>query len=260
VADVRPLTGRCAFVTGANSGIGEATARLLAAEGAAVGLVARRRDELERVARDLDRAASVPTDVADPDAVLRALDEVEAQLGPIDIVVSCAGIIGPTALADLTPDLWQRTIAVNLSGSYYVGREAGLRMYRRGGGQIVNVASDLAFTAVPGYTDYCASKAGVVGLTRGLAVELAPRVRVNAVAPGPVETPMLDHEFAVAHDPGRAWQETVQRVPLRRISKPVEIARAILFVIVDATYMTGSVLSLDGGTTVLNRLAGDAQE
>jgi NAD(P)-dependent dehydrogenase (short-subunit alcohol dehydrogenase family) len=252
------LSGRCALITGASSGIGEATARLFARSGARVSLVARRAEELERVAEGLEHAIVIPTDVADHRAVLRAIEETESRLGPIDIAVSCAGVIGPTAIEELTPEVWHRTIGINLSGAFHVGREAGLRMRSRGGGHIVNVASDLAVTAMPGYTDYSAAKAGVVGLTRGLATEFAPTVLVNAVAPGPVNTPMMDHELAMSANPAQARDETVRRVPLRRISEPDEIARAIRFLVTEATYTTGAVLALDGGTTVLSRLSGDA--
>jgi NAD(P)-dependent dehydrogenase (short-subunit alcohol dehydrogenase family) len=252
------LYGRCALITGASSGIGEATARLFAREGARVSLVARRTEELHRVAADLDQAIVVSTDVADHRAVHDAIEKTESCLGPIDIAVSCAGVIGPTAIEELTPEVWQRTIAINLSGAFYVGRETGLRMRSRGGGHIVNVASDLAATAMPGYTDYSAAKAGVVGLTRGLAAEFAPTVLVNAVAPGPVNTPMMEHELAMNPYPDAAREETIRRVPLRRISEPDEIAHAIRFLVTEATYTTGAVLALDGGTTVLSRLSGDA--
>ena len=252
------LAGRCAIVTGASSGIGAATARLLADEGAAVGLVARREAELRRVAAGLDRALVLPADVSDVGQVLGALDSAEAALGPVDIVVNCAGVIGPTPLAELTPELFDRTLAINLSGVFYLSREAGLRMRARHGGHIVTVASDLAATAMPGYVDYSASKAGLVGLTRGLAVELAPTVLVNAVAPGPVDTPMMDHELAADPDPQAAREATMRRVPLQRIAGPAEVARAILFLLTDASYTTGAVLALDGGVTALSRLSGDA--
>jgi NAD(P)-dependent dehydrogenase (short-subunit alcohol dehydrogenase family) len=173
------------------------------------------------------------------------------------VLVNCAGVIGPVPLDDLTPQIWDQTLAINLSGPFYLGREAGLRMRRRGSGHIVNVASDLAFTAMPGYVDYCAAKAGLVGLTRGLAVELAPSVLVNAVAPGPVDTPMMDHELATQPDPDAAKDATVRRVPLLRIAGPAEVARAILFLLTDAGYTTGSVLPIDGGVTALSRLSGD---
>jgi NAD(P)-dependent dehydrogenase (short-subunit alcohol dehydrogenase family) len=257
VAGEGRLAGRRALVTGASSGIGEATARLLAAEGAAVGLLARRAGELRRVAGELAGAVAVPADVSDHRQVIDALDTAEAQIGPVDVLVNCAGVIGPVPLDDLTPQIWDQTLAINLSGPFYLGREAGLRMCRRGGGHIVNVASDLAFTAMPGYVDYCAAKAGIVGLTRGLAVELAPQVLVNAVAPGPVDTPMMDHELAAQPDPDSARDATIRRVPLRRIAGPAEVARAILFLLTDAGYTTGSVLPIDGGVTALSRLGGD---
>jgi NAD(P)-dependent dehydrogenase (short-subunit alcohol dehydrogenase family) len=256
VADGR-LAGRRALVTGASSGIGEATARLLDAEGARVALLARRAGELQRVAGELTGAVALPADVSDHRQATDALDAAEAQIGPVDILVNCAGVIGPVPLADLTPQIWDQTLAINLSGPFYLGREAGLRMRGRGGGHIVNVASDLAFTAMPGYVDYCAAKAGLVGLTRGLAVELAPSVLVNAVAPGPVDTPMMDHELATDPDPESARDATVRRVPLLRIAGPGEVARAILFLLSDAGYTTGSVLPIDGGVTALSRLSGD---
>lgn len=251
------LEGSRAFVTGASSGIGAATATLLTAEGAQVALAARRGEELRRIAERLPGAVALVCDVADNAAVLSTLDAAESALGPIDVAVNCAGVIGPTPLEDLSPAVWDHTLAVNLSGSFYVARELGLRMRSRGGGHIVNVASDLAFTGMAGYVDYCASKAGVLGLTRGLAAELAPTVLVNAVAPGPVDTPMMDGELATEPDPAAARAATVARVPLARISTPEEIARAILFLISDAAYATGTVLSLDGGTTIVSRLAGD---
>jgi NAD(P)-dependent dehydrogenase (short-subunit alcohol dehydrogenase family) len=251
------LAGTRAFVTGASSGIGAATATLLAEEGAAVALVARRGDELMRVAEGLPRALPVVCDVSDHAAVLAAVELAEAELGPIDLAVNCAGVLKPASLDELTPEVWAWTIGINLSGSFYVGRELGLRMRARGDGQIINVASDLAFTGMAGYVDYCASKAGILGLTRGLAAELAPTVRVNAVAPGPVNTPMMDQELAISGDPETALAETIARTPLGRVSTPQEIARSIAFLATEATYATGAVLSLDGGTTVVNRLAGD---
>jgi NAD(P)-dependent dehydrogenase (short-subunit alcohol dehydrogenase family) len=251
------LAGTRAFVTGASSGIGAATATLFAAEGAAVALVARRGEELRRLADPMPDAVALPCDVADHGQVLAAIDAAEEQLGPIDIAVNCAGVIGPTLLDELTPAIWERTVAVNLSGSFYVGRELGLRMRERGGGRIVNVASDLAFTGLAGYVDYSAAKAGVLGLTRGLAAELAPTVLVNAVAPGPVDTPMMDSELAATADPELARAETIARTPLQRAATPEEIARAIAFLVADASFATGAVLSLDGGTTIVNRLAGD---
>ena len=179
------LAGRRAFITGANSGIGEATARLFAAQGARVALVARRREELERVAADLPHAAAFPVDVADRAALLGALDAAEGALGPIDIVVNNAGIADPVALEDLTPDRWERTIAVNLSAPFHLSREAGLRMRGRGGGHIVNVASDQATVAMPGMVHYSTSKAALVGLTRGSRLSSHRLCSSTPLPPGP---------------------------------------------------------------------------
>jgi NAD(P)-dependent dehydrogenase (short-subunit alcohol dehydrogenase family) len=252
MADNRRLAGRHAFVTGASAGIGLATARLLSLHGATVGLVARREPELQQIASEIDQAVAVPADVSDYEAVRRAIEITEAAWGPIDLVVNSAGVCVPTSIDRLTPEVWSRTISVNLSGTFYVSREAGIRMRARGGGHIVNIASEMAFITASGYVDYCASKAGVLGLTRGLAAEFAPQVLVNAVAPGPVDTPMLDHEFALTDDPDGAREAMIRRVPLQRIAAPEEIASAILFLLTDASYATGAVLSLDGGTTLLS--------
>src|SRR5690349_4987623 len=148
VAEGAAAGSRRAMVTGASSGIGEATARLLAARGIPVALVARRAEILERLASDLPGAIAVSADVADDHAMLQAVDQAEAALGPVDLLVNCAGIIGPRPLEQLTPDVWRRTVAINLSGTFYPCRELGLRMRSRGGGDIINVASDLAFTAM----------------------------------------------------------------------------------------------------------------
>lgn len=244
------LSGRRALITGASSGIGAATARLFAAEGAHVALLARTPEPLERLADELG-ATSIPADVADPEQVRRAVAAASDGLGGIDVVVNSAGIAAPLALADLDARAWQETIDINLSGSFYVGREAGLRMLAAGGGTIVNIGSELSFIGMAFYVGYCASKAGVIGLTKALAAELAPTVTVNAVCPGPVDTPMLRAEFECFSDPKGAYDGTIERVPLKRLATPEEVAAAILYLVADATYATGTTLELDGGTTIV---------
>jgi NAD(P)-dependent dehydrogenase (short-subunit alcohol dehydrogenase family) len=154
------------------------------------------------------------------------------------------------ALEDLDAAQWREVIDVNLGGSFLVAREAGLRMRDRDGGAIVNVGSELGQLGAAGYVAYCASKAGVLGLTRALAVELAPSVRVNAVCPGPVDTPMLDHEFALSGDAPQARAETKRRVPLGRIATAAEVAEAIVF-LARSGYASGAAFALDGGSTIV---------
>jgi NAD(P)-dependent dehydrogenase (short-subunit alcohol dehydrogenase family) len=210
------------FITGASSGIGAAAARAFAASGAGVGLMARDPDRLAALAAEVgDAAVALPGNVIDPGEVTRSLDRPEAEAGSATCVVNCAGVCVPVALE----------------------RD-------RGGGAIVNVGSELGALGAPGYVAYCASKAGVLGLTRALAVELAPSVRVNAVCPGPVDTPMLDHEFALSEDALQARAHTERRVPLGRIASPAEIASAIVF-LSGSTYASGAALALDGGSTIV---------
>jgi NAD(P)-dependent dehydrogenase (short-subunit alcohol dehydrogenase family) len=243
--------GLVALVTGASSGIGAATARLLAAHGAFVGLMARGPEALEPIAAELgERAISLPGDVAAPPEVEAALDRLEARFGPVTCAVNSAGVCWPVSLAELEPDSWREVIDINLSGTFYVARECGLRMRAGTGGSLINVASEMGTLGAAGYVAYCASKAGVLGLTRALAAELAPSVRVNAVCPGPIDTPMLDAEFEMSGDPQAALAETNERVPLGRRGTAEEVAEAIVF-LAGSTYATGSAMALDGGTTII---------
>ncbi|MGO4246229.1 SDR family NAD(P)-dependent oxidoreductase [Paenarthrobacter sp. RAF54_2] len=238
------------LITGATSGVGEATARLFANRGARVALLGRRSAELQRVAQEIgDGAHTVVADVAHSDAVKNAVRGAVHALGGLDIAVNAAGVAGHVALEDLTEDLWREVLDTNLSGTFYVSREAALHMRRSGGGAIVNVASDLAAMGVPGLVHYCAAKAGVVGLTRAMALELAPLVRVNAVCPGPIDTPMMREGLAAAPNPIEARRLKESTVPLNRLADPDEVAAAIYFLAVDGTFATGTSMAFDGGTS-----------
>ena len=246
------LAGKVALVTGAGSGIGAATARRFAAEGAQVALLSRSPEPLEQLASELDGAAlALPTDVSQPAEVAAAVERAERELGPLDVVVNSAGIAWPIPLGELEPERWREVIDINLSGSFYVAREAGLRMVASGrGGSIVNLGSELSVLGMGMFVAYCTSKAGLLGLTKALAAELAPLVRVNAVCPGPVVTPMMTGAHDAQTDPDAAYAHTRSRVPLGRFGEPDEIADGILYLAADATLATGAILHLDGGTTV----------
>ncbi|MTD57883.1 SDR family NAD(P)-dependent oxidoreductase [Amycolatopsis pithecellobii] len=245
------FTGRIAVVTGASSGIGRATAEALSAAGARVALIGRTPAALAKAAAGLPGdSLELPADVADDAAVTAALDRVEATWGVPDLVVTSAGVAEPAALTELTPSRWRHTIDVNLSGTFYVARDAGVRMLRAGStGDIIMIGSELATMGMSWYAAYCASKAGVVGLTRALAAELAPRIRVNAVCPGPVDTPMLAAEFEAFGDAGAVREQTIARVPLNRLATAAEVAAAVMYLLAPTTYATGTALHLDGGTT-----------
>lgn len=244
------LKGKVALITGASSGIGAATARLFAAEGATVALLARSGDELERLAGELGGGAlPLVADVADPGQVAAAVERGAERLGPLDVVVNNAGTVTPASLAETNDEVWRRHIEVNLSGCFFVAREAAPRIAP--GGSIINLGSELSVIGMGMYVAYCASKAGVLGLTRSLAAELAPAVRVNAICPGPVDTPMLAGELEHFGGHDQVMAEMLERVPLRRLAIAEEVAAGILFLAADAAYATGTTLELDGGTTTV---------
>ena len=247
---IADLQGKNALVTGASSGIGLATARLLASRGARVAVCARRKATLDAVAKELGNGAlAIEADVSDDASVSSAMSTAWNRLGPIDILIHAAGIVTPARLAELTPETWRHTIAVNLSGAFYVMRECGLRMREQGEGSIVAIGSDLSFNGLEYYAHYCASKAGLAGMAKALALELAPKVRVNCVCPGPVDTPMMEAELQWFGGTPELKASYIAQVPLKRFATPDEIARFVIFVASEATFATGSMLSTDGGTT-----------
>jgi NAD(P)-dependent dehydrogenase (short-subunit alcohol dehydrogenase family) len=246
------IAGSRILITGASSGVGQAATRAFAAGGAQVAALARRADALEALAAELgDAVLPIPTDVSDPEAVAAAVARAHDSFGGLDVAVNAAGVGMPTPLEELDPVGWREVIAVNLSGSFYVAREAGLRMREDGGGTIVNIGSELSSIGMGMYSAYCASKFGVVGLTKALAAELAPTVRVNVICPGPIDTPMMDAELDWFPDPEATRREATERVPLKRFAQPEEIVQAIRFIAFEAPFATGAVVPLDGGTTMV---------
>jgi NAD(P)-dependent dehydrogenase (short-subunit alcohol dehydrogenase family) len=206
---------------------------------------------LEQLAGEIGTAAlALPTDVTDSRAVREAVARAHDELGGLDIVVNAAGVGMPTPLETLDPQGWQEVIDVNLSGTFFVARDAGLRMLADGGGSIVNVGSELSQVGMGLYSAYCASKFAVIGLTKALAAELAPTVRVNVVCPGPIDTPMMDAELDWFPDPEATRREATERVPLKRFASPDEVVSAIRMLAL-APFATGAVLPFDGGTTMV---------
>jgi NAD(P)-dependent dehydrogenase (short-subunit alcohol dehydrogenase family) len=252
----RQATSKVAFISGASSGLGEALAKLLAARGEAVVLFSRRAEQLEALVATIrsagGQAMAVAGDVRDSAAVDAAIKQGVATFGELSEAFPCAGIAWPVPLEELSDKTWSEFVDTNLTGVFNVCRSAGLRMKASGRGSIVTIGSELALIGMGGYAAYCASKGGVVMLTKALAVELAPSVRVNCLCPGPINTPMMAYELSLAADVDAARHEAIERVPLKRFATAEEIARAAAWLAGDdAGFATGSVVSIDGGVTAL---------
>ena len=246
------LSGKAALVTGASSGLGRHFALALALAGAKVAVAARRVDALEDVCDEImeagGEAVAVPLDVTDPASVSTAVEDAVVGLGGIDILVNNAGVTDARPLLDTDGDAWDRVLDTNLKGAFLVARAAADAMRERGqGGAIVNIASILGLRVAGQVAAYAASKAGLVHLTKAMALELARhRIRVNALCPGYVETD-LNRDF-FASDAGQAL---VRRIPQRRLGRPEDLDGPLLLLCSDAgAYMTGAVLAVDGGHLV----------
>ena len=239
---MRGLKNKRVVVTGGASGIGASTAARFLEEGAQVAILDRDEQGCARAVEETPRLRAIVADVADHVSVQRAFGEVEKALGGVDVVINNAGISIRHKFLDITPEEWARVLAVNLTGAFYVAQAAARLMTKGEGGVILNTASTNGIMGYPFYADYNASKAGLIELTRSMALELAPKVRVNAVAPGYVLTPMQRAEYT-----DEMLDEVNRKIPLRRHAKPEEVAALFAFLASeDAAYLNGHVYIIDG--------------
>ena len=240
---MRGLKARRVLVTGGASGIGAATAARFLEEGSVVCVLDRDPVALHRIKQELpDLAGMLAADVSDLRQVKGAFDGAIKVMGGVDVLVNNAGISIRHNFLDITPEEWDQVIAVNLTGVFYVAQTAAKHMMERGSGVILQTASTNGVMGYPFYADYNATKAGVIELTKSIALELAPKVRVCAVAPGYVLTPMQRAEYTDS-----MLEEVNQKIPLRRHAQPEEIAALFAFLASDdAQYITGHVYTIDG--------------
>ena len=246
------MTAR-AVVTGAASGIGRATAILLAGRGAAVACLDVNADGLAETAAAIgERALPIPCDVTDLAAVEAAVSQAAADLGGLDAVANVAGVGDFTGdVAEIAPEKWARVLAVNLTGPFHVSRAAIPHLRAAGGGAIVNVSSQFGLVGCLASPAYCASKAGLIGLTRAMAIDHTEEgIRVNCVCPGPVDTPMLAWTDATPELTARERGRTQGRNLSGRSGRPEEIAATIAFLLSDDVgFMSGSIVAVDGAWT-----------
>lgn len=257
------LKGKVALITGASTGIGRATAILFAKEGAKVVVVARTREKGEETVRIIKEAGGeavfVKADVSKAADVEEAVKATIEKYGKLDIVYNNAGVyVEEGNVAEITEEDWNSTINTNLKGVFLTSKFAVAEMIKRGGGVIVNTSSICGLVGSLNSTAYCASKGGIITVTKAMAVDLAPyNIRVNCICPGAVLTPMLKKAFEQiasvprhTYSPEQVRQAYIDRIPLRRIAEPEEIAYAALYLASDeSSFVTGSVLVIDGGET-----------
>jgi NAD(P)-dependent dehydrogenase (short-subunit alcohol dehydrogenase family) len=238
------LKGKRVLITGGASGIGAATVARFLREGSRVCVLDRDADGCHRIQRELpDLAGAFTADVSILPQVQQAFTKAVALMGGVDVLINNAGISIRHGFLDITPEEWDRTIAVNLTGVFYVAQVAARHMVERDGGVILQTASTNGLVGQPYYAGYNATKAGVIELTKSMAIELAPKVRVCAIAPGYVMTPMQRAEYT-----DEMLAAVNAKLPLRRHAQPEEIAAFFAFLASDdAAYATGHVYILDGG-------------
>ncbi len=243
------LTGKTALVTGASQGLGRRFAEVLADKGAAAAVAARQTDKLASLAAEIEgrggTALPVAMDVTDVAAIEQAVIDIEAALGGIDILVNNAGVAITKPFLDQEPEDYDAVVDTNLRGCFFVAQRVARRMVERGAGSIINIASVLGQDVIGQVTPYCASKAGLLHLTRAMGAELAKTgVRVNAIAPGYIETPMNQAFFQ-----SPAGEKMIARkVPVGRLGAPADLDGALLLLASDASsYMTGTAITVDGG-------------
>jgi NAD(P)-dependent dehydrogenase (short-subunit alcohol dehydrogenase family) len=241
------LDGKVAIVTGAAAGIGEAVARLLAAQGARVMLVDRD-DHVSELAKTLPGAhETLVGDVSSLEFIDLIVKTTEEKFGTIDILVNNAGVSMLNKAVDLAVEQWDRTMSINLRAPFFLSRSVAKVMQKNGGGRIVNIASQAAVIALDKHVSYCASKAGMVSMTQVLAIEWAgDGITVNAVSPTVVETPLGKRAWA-----GALGEEMKKKIPVGRFAQPEEISAAVLYLVSEHTkIITGANLIIDGGYTI----------
>jgi 3-oxoacyl-[acyl-carrier protein] reductase len=254
-ANLFDLTGQIALVTGASSGLGVRFAQVLAEAGAAVTLLARRADRLEAVRADIEqaggRAVAIAADVTDRAAMTRAFDAVEKAFGTVTVLVNNAGVVTSGRAVDMAEDEWRRVIEINLNAVFFAAQEAARRMLAAGkSGAIINIASMLGLSVAKGVAPYAAAKAGVIQLTKAMALELAFKgIRVNAIAPGWFVTD-LTRDY-LASEAGAAIK---REIPAGRFGEARDLDGALLLLASDAgRFITGETIVVDGGQVVAVR-------
>ena len=242
------LQDKVALITGATGGLGGAIARKLHSQGATVVISGTRKEKLEELAKDLgDRVVVKPCDLSDAEAIVNLISEIESELGKIDILVNNAGMTRDGLMMRMKDEDWSKVIDVNLSAVFRLSREVMKGMMKRRSGRIINITSIVGVTGNAGQVNYAASKAGLIGMTKSMAAEVATRgITVNCIAPGFIQSPMTD----VLNDKQR--EGILSAIPQGQIGSPDDIASGAVYLASDESkYITGQTLHINGGMTMV---------
>lgn len=251
------LNQKVSLITGAGSGIGRAIAQRFAQEGAQVIAVDRNSTTVQDTQVSIEQAGgrclSLAVDVSDERQVKEAIAHTVETFGRLDVLHNNAGISSVKSIVETTAEELEQMLGVNLKGVFFGCKSAIPYMLSQGGGVIINTASELAIVGQPLMSAYCATKGGVLALTRALALEWAAHgIRINALCPGPVDTQMLQAEFQASSDPTQEWEAVIKTIPSGRLGRPDEIANVALFLASEeASFVQGAAIVADGGKTAI---------
>jgi len=250
------LKDKVALVTGSGAGIGESICFRFASEGACVVGMDINQLEAERVANEINssglKAYAQTGDVSKQTDCIRVVEWIASNLGGINVLCNVAGIVEGGTLLDISDETWRRTMDINLKGMYYICQLVVQEMIRQGGGSIINISSVAGLIGVKNRAIYSVSKAGIIALTKSVAVDFIKKgIRANAICPGVIESPSWKKRVRTSSDPEKALQDFIDQVPLGRVGKPDEVAALAAYLASDeSAFMTGQAISIDGGKTM----------
>ncbi|MFK7814097.1 MAG: SDR family NAD(P)-dependent oxidoreductase [Maribacter sp.] len=241
------LKNKICIVTGATSGMGKAIAQTFHAQGAKLILSGRNEERGNALTKELNNSVFIPGDVSQPSYNEQLVEAAIENFGKLDIVSMNAGILGLGNVVDLSIDDWHQTLNINLSAIFYLSKYAIPQMQKQGGTILIN-ASIAAFKSFPNHPAYCASKAASIALMKQMAVEYAPKIRVNAICPGPVDTPLLWDSAKAFENPEMAVKNAGEGTLMKRLGTPEDVAKLSLFMVSDdSSWITGTAMTIDGG-------------